>query len=69
MDKTSSGMESFELDPVWDINIPEPDHVLPASPSQNISWVQWIKEIEPWLIRLRSEPHPLHTETSRFVLD
>ena len=69
MDKTSSKAESFELDPVWDINIPKPDHVLPISPSQDVSWAQWIKEIEPWVIRLRSEPRPLHTETSRFVLD
>lgn len=40
----SSEKEAFKLDPVWEINIPQPDHVLPISPSQNVA--QAVKEVD-----------------------
>ncbi len=68
-DQPSSQEEPFKLDPVWEINIPQPDHVLPTSPTQNVPWAQWMEEIEPWIIRFRDKHHPLHTEPNRFVLE
>ncbi len=57
------------LDSRWELDIPVPDHVLPVSPSQNVPWAQWMMEIEPWIVRFRDKPHPIHTDPNRFVLD
>ena len=54
--------------PVWEIDIPEPDHVLPISPSQNVPWAQWMDEIEDDC-RMYTKPYPKQMDPYRFVLD
>jgi hypothetical protein len=58
------------LAPELEFNFPVPDEPLRTSPSQNVSWSQWMDEIEPWLRRLsREPPHPMDPNMKRFVLD
>lgn len=55
-------------DPAWEIDIPEPDRVLPKSSSQRIPWAQWMKEVRS-VSRKHTKPYPRQMDPNRFVLD
>lgn len=57
------------LAPELEFNFPVPDRALPTSPSQNVSWAQWMDEIEPWVVKFHSKPHFMDPNMERFVLD
>jgi len=56
------------LAPELEFDFPVPDGPLPSSTSQNISWAQWMNEIEPWVVKFRSKRHYMDPKMERFVL-